>query len=253
MEINKNIKGLIINEKGRIYLAIKMKDLPTAERPYEKLELYGEKTLSNAELLAIIIKTGTKDETAIDLAHKILTLNKNTKEDELNFLKNISLQELMEIKGIGKVKAIQLKAMCELAVRMSRPSNYKQIQIKSPQDMANVVMDELKDETKEIVKLVMLDNRNRIYKMIDIAVGGTNFANFSISEVLGESLKSKVPKIILIHNHPSGNSKPSQQDIDITKKLYNASQTIGIELVDHIVIGNLEYTSIMSQIASEIL
>ncbi|MBR3254952.1 MAG: DNA repair protein RadC [Clostridia bacterium] len=233
-------------------MAIKMKDLPTAERPYEKLELYGEKNLSNAELLAIIIKTGTKDETAIDVAHKILSLNKNTKEDELNFLKNINLQELMEIKGIGKVKAIQLKAICELAVRMSRPSNYKQIQIKSPQDMANVVMDELKNETKEIVKLVMLDNRNRIYKILDIAIGGTSFANFSIAEVLGESLKCKVPKIILIHNHPSGSSKPSQQDIDITKKLYYAAQTIGIELVDHIVIGNMEYTSILSKIASEI-
>lgn len=231
-------------------LAIKMKDLPTAERPYEKLELYGERTLSNAELLAIIIKSGTKEETAIDLAQKILKLNQYAKEDELSFLKNISLEEFMQIKGIGKVKAIQLKAICELAIRMSKPSNYKQIQIKSPQDMAKVVMDELKDETKEIVKLVMLDNRNKIFKIIDVAKGGTNFANFSIPEILGEALKSKAPKIILIHNHPSGSSKPSQQDIDMTKKLYNASQTIGIELVDHIVIGNLEYTSIMSEIAS---
>ena len=106
-----------------------MKDLPEAERPYEKLELQGEKTLSNAELLAIIIKTGTKNETSIDLAYKILKLNKNTKEDDLNFLKNISLEELMQIKGIGKVKAIQLKAICELAVRMTKPSNYKNIQI----------------------------------------------------------------------------------------------------------------------------
>ena len=232
-------------------MAIKMKDLTTAERPYEKLELYGEKSLSNAELLAIIIKTGTKDETAVDLAQNILSINKSTKEDELNFLKNISIQELMEIKGIGKVKAVQLKAICELAVRMSRPSNYKQIQIKSPQDMANVVMDELKDETKEIVKLVMLDSRNTIIKMINTAVGGTSFANFSIAEVLGEALKVKAPKIILIHNHPSGNSKPSEQDFEITNKLYNASQTIGIEFVDHIVIGKSEYTSIMSEIAKK--
>ena len=233
-------------------MAIKMKDLPTSERPYEKLELYGEKSLSNAELLAIIIKTGTKEETAVDLAHNILALNKYTKEDELNFLKNLSIQEFMEIKGIGKVKAIQLKAICELAVRMSRPSNYKQIQIKSPQDMANVVMDELKDEKKEIVKLVMLDSRNTIIKITNIAVGGTNFANFSIAEVLGEALKVKSPKIILIHNHPSGNSNPSKQDFDITEKLYKASQTIGIEFVDHIVIGNKEYTSIMSEIAKKV-
>ncbi|MBR0350269.1 MAG: DNA repair protein RadC [Clostridia bacterium] len=153
---------------------------------------------------------------------------------------------------MGKVKAIQLKAICELAVRMSRPSNYKQIQIKSPQDMANVVMDELKDEKKEIVKLVMLDSRNTIIKITNIAVGGTNFANFSIAEVLGEALKVKSPKIILIHNHPSGNSNPSKQDFDITEKLYKASQTIGIEFVDHIVIGNKEYTSIMSEIAKKV-
>lgn len=232
-------------------MAIKLKDLPEAERPYEKLELYGEKTLSNAELLAIIIKSGTKNETSVELAQKLLKLNKTTKEDDLNFIKYLSLQELMEIKGIGKVKAIQLKAICELSIRMSRPSNYKQIKIKSPQDMANVVMDELKDESKEIVKLVMLDNRNQIFKMMNIAVGGASFANFSISEVLGETLKAKAPKIILIHNHPSGSSSPSKQDIDITKKLYIAAQTIGVELIDHIVIGNMEYTSIMSKIANE--
>ena len=233
-------------------MAIKLKDLPEAERPYEKLELYGEKTLSNAELLAIIIKSGTKEETSVDIAQKVLKLNGNTKEDELNYLKNVSLQELMEIKGIGKVKAIQIKAICELANRMSRPSNYKQIQIKSPKDMANVVMNELKNESKEIVKLVMLDNRNYIFKMMDIAIGGVDFANFSIAEVLGEALKAKSPKIIIIHNHPSGSSKPSNEDIEITNKLYLASQTIGIELIDHIVIGNMEYTSIMSEIAKKI-
>ena len=226
-----------------------MKEMPVSERPYEKLELQGEKTLSNAELLAIIIKTGTKNESSVDLAYKILKLNPNTKEDNLSYLKNISIEEFMQIKGIGKVKAIQLKAICELAVRMNKPINYKNIQIKSPEDMAKVVMNELKNETKEIVKLVMLDNRNKIVKMQNIATGGSNFANFSISEILGEALKTKTPKIILIHNHPSGNSEPSTRDIEITYSIYNACQTVGLELIDHIVIGNAEYTSIMSKIA----
>lgn len=229
-----------------------MKEMPVSERPYEKLELQGEKTLSNAELLAIIIKTGTKNESSVDLAYKILKLNPNTKEDNLSYLKNISIEEFMQIKGIGKVKAIQLKAICELAVRMNKPINYKNIQIKSPEDMAKVVMNELKNETKEIVKLVMLDNRNKIVKMQNIATGGSNFANFSISEILGEALKTKTPKIILIHNHPSGNSEPSTRDIEITYSIYNACQTVGLELIDHIVIGNNEYTSIMSKIANEI-
>lgn len=233
-------------------MAVKMKEMPVSERPYEKLELQGEKTLSNAELLAIIIKTGTKNESSVDLAYKILNLNQNTKEDDLSFLKNISIEEFMQIKGIGKVKAIQLKAICELAVRMNKPINYKNIQIKSPEDMAKVVMNELKNETKEIIKLVMLDSRNKIVKMNDIATGGSNFANFSISEILGEALKTKTPKIILIHNHPSGNSEPSTRDIEITYTLYNACKTVGLELIDHIVIGNEEYTSIMSKIAKEL-
>jgi len=233
-------------------MALKMKEMPVAERPYEKLELQGEKSLSNAELLAIIIKSGTKEENSIELAHKILKLNNCVKKDDLNFLKNISLEEFMQIKGIGKVKAIQLKAICELAIRMNKPSNYKSIQIKSPDDMAQVVMNELRLETKELVKLVMLNNRNQIIKMIEIASGGNNFANFSVSEILGEALKSKTPKIILIHNHPSGNPEPSEKDIEITKVLYNACQFVGLQLIDHIVIGNLEYTSIMSKIANEV-
>ncbi len=233
-------------------MALKIKDLPMAERPYEKLELYGEKNLSNAELLAIIIKNGTKNETSVDIAQKILKLNKDAKEDELNYLKNISIEEFIQINGIGKVKAIQLKALCELAIRMNKPSNYKKIIIKNPEDIAKLFYQELKNETKEIVKLVMLDCKNKISKIMDIAVGGINYANFSIPEILGEAVKAKTPKIILLHNHPSGDSKPSKDDIHVTERLYIASQTIGIELVDHVVIGNMEYTSIMSEIANKI-
>ena len=118
-------------------MSLKIKELPEAERPYEKLELYGEKALSNAELLAIIIKTGTKSETSVQIAQKILNLNYDPQAGDLNFLKNISLQELMQIKGIGRVKAIQLKAICELSIRMSKPSNYKKIKICSTKDLAD--------------------------------------------------------------------------------------------------------------------
>ena len=206
-------------------MTIKIKELPSAERPYEKLELYGEKNLSNAELLAIIIKSGTKEETSVQLAQKILKLNENAKEDNLNFLRNISIEELMQIKGIGKVKAIQLKAVCELGVRMSKPSNYKKIKIKSPADIA---------------------------KILNVAIGGSNFANFCVTEILGEAVKMKAPKIILIHNHPSGDSKPSKNDIEITAKLYDAANMVGVELLDHLVIGNMEYTSIMGEIAKKL-
>ena len=130
-------------------MPIKIKELPKTERPYEKLEQYGEKTLTNAELLAIIIKTGTKEETSVGLAQQILKLNETEEKDNLNFLREITLEELMKIKGIGKVKAIQLKAVCELAIRMSRPSNYKKVTIRQPYDLAKILMNELRKEQKE--------------------------------------------------------------------------------------------------------
>lgn len=233
-------------------MSIKIKELPSAERPYEKLELYGEQALSNAELLAIIIKSGTKDETSVELAQKILKLSENSKENNLSFLNNVCIEELMQIKGIGKVKAIQIKAVCELAVRMFKPANYKKIKIKSPQDVANVLMNELKNEKKEIIKLVILNNKNVIIKIKNIAIGGSNFANFSMSEVLGEAIKAKAPKIILVHNHPSGDSTPSQKDIEVTYSLYDAANIVGIELLDHLVIGDMQYTSIFGEIAKKV-
>ena len=225
-------------------MSLKIKELPETERPYEKLELYGEKTLSNAELLAIIIKSGTKEETSVQIAQKILNLNYDPQTGDLNFLKDIALEELMQIKGIGKVKAIQLKAVCEIAIRMTKPTNYKKIQIKSTKQLANMVMEELKFEKKEYVKLFLLNNKNEILKNIDTAIGGSNFANINMQEIIGEALKIKAPKMILVHNHPTGDPTPSKADITFTDRLYNAARIFDIELLDHIVIGNDAYKSI---------
>lgn len=145
---------------------MKMKELPEMERPYEKLELYGAKRLSNAELLAIIIKTGTKENTSVQLAQQILNLNQS--KEELNFLKDLEIEDFMKIKGIGKVKAIQLKAVCELTNRMATPLNYRQAVIRTPKDLANILMQELRFEKIEIVKVVLLNSRNRIMKIVDV-------------------------------------------------------------------------------------
>ena len=230
-------------------MSINIKQLPEAERPYEKLELYGEKNLSNAELIAIIIKTGTKDETSVQLAQKILNMN-DERIDELNFLRNLTIEEFMQIKGIGKVKAIQLKAMCELAIRMARPSNYRKIKIKEPYDLAKIFMSELRYEKKEIAKIVILNSKNEILKITDIAIGGSNFANIGVKDILSEAIKMKAPKIVLVHNHPTGDSNPSNADIEITEKVYDISNMLGIELLDHIIIGDMNYTSIFSKIIS---
>ena len=221
-----------------------IKELPQSERPYEKLELYGEKSLSNAELLAIIIKTGTKEYTSVDIAREILKLNEMYDETSLSFLRDLSIEEITKIKGMGRVKAIQLKAICELANRMNKPSNYKKTQIKEPIDIVKILMNEMQYEKREIAKIVLLDNKNNIVKIKDIAIGGNNFVNIGMKDILSEAVKTNAPKIILVHNHPSGSSSPSLQDIDVTKKLENSANMLGIKLIDHIVIGKGEYTSI---------
>ena len=229
-------------------MTIKIKQLPESERPYEKLEIYGEKTLSNAELLAIIIKSGTKENTSVELANKILSLTTGSGSEELlQSLQNISLEEFQKIKGIGKVKAIQLKAVCELARRMAQPVNRKNIKVKSSEDVAELLMQELRFETVEYVKLLLLNAKNIILKVIDISKGGMNSAIVEPKEILQEAIKMGVPKIILVHNHPSGDSTPSFADIEMTKRLYNAANILGIQLLDHIVIGDRCYTSIFSK------
>lgn len=222
---------------------MKMKELPISERPYEKLEMYGENALSNAELIAIIIKTGTREESSINIAQKILALEKNG-ENNLRFLQNISIEEFMSIKGIGKVKAIQLKAICELTKRMSKPLDTSQVQINSPKDVAELLTDEMKFEKREIVKALILNSKNVIIKIVDVCLGGTNSAILKPKDVLQEVIKIGAPKIILVHNHPSGDPTPSKSDFEFTERMVQASSIMGIELLDHIVIGDYGFTSI---------
>lgn len=228
-------------------MSIKIKELPELERPYEKLELKGEKSLSTAELLAIIIKTGTKEETAVQLAQRILKLN-DCKTEDLNFLQILTLEELMNVKGIGKVKAIQIKALCELSIRMFQTTNYKKTVINNPHDIAKLFMSELKFEKKERLKLVILNNVNEVLKVKEIAIGGTNYVQIPVKEILVEPIKMEAPKIALIHNHPSGDSTPSKEDIAFTNQLYDLARLMNIELIDHVVIGNMNYTSIFEKI-----
>ena len=228
-------------------MPIKMKELPITERPYEKLEQYGEKTLTNAELLAIIIKTGTKEETSVGLAQQILNLNETEEKENLNFLREITLEELMKIKGIGKVKAIQLKAIGEIATRMNSTVNYKAKKVQRPRDVAEILMDKMRFEKQEILKEILLDSKNNLLKMKDIAIGSGNFAQATLKSVLNEAVKIEAPKIILVHNHPTGDPTPSQKDIEFTQDVEKASKILGITLVDHIIIGKNSYISIFAQ------
>lgn len=226
-------------------MQLKMKELPILERPYEKLEIYGAEMLSNAELLAIIIKTGNKKETAVALAQKILNLNKNYNKNDLRFLQEISIEELTEVNGIGKVKAIQIKAASEIAKRITKPITNK-IKISNTKDVAELVMSELRYEKREIAKVIILNNKNIILRIVNISLGGSNFACIEPKDVLAEAIKMQAPKIILIHNHPSGDPKPSKSDYKVTDRIYECADLMGIELLDHVVIGDGIYESVLT-------
>ena len=219
-----------------------LKQLPNAERPYEKLEMYGEKSLSNSELLAIILKTGTKNQTAVALAQQVLALIENR---NIRALHEISIKELQKINGIGKVKAIQIKAICELAKRMSRPQDLK-TQIKSSEDAANLLMEELKYEKNEIVKILILNTKNIVQKIVDISIGNTSSAPIERKRIFEEILKTGMSTFILVHNHPSGDVTPSMNDIQTTKEIKMGAELLGLKLLDHIIIGDGKYKSILS-------
>lgn len=223
---------------------MRMKELPVSERPYEKLELYGAEKLSNAELLAIIIKTGTKEKTVITIAQEILKMQNQNNQDNLRFLQDLSIEDFMQIKGIGKVKAIQLKAIGELTKRIARPINNK-IKIKTAKDVADLLMPEMRYEKREIAKVLLLNSKNIISKIVNISLGGANFACLEPKDVLSEAIKVQAPKIILVHNHPSGDATPSKSDFALTERLYDSAEIIGINLLDHIVIGDGTYRSIL--------
>ena len=220
-------------------MPLKMKQLPESERPYEKLLMYGAKKLSNAELLAIIIKTGTKEETSVDIANRILLLSEN-----ISGLASIGIETLEKIKGIGKVKAIQIKAVCELATRINNPINNLKTKIIRPSNVAGIFMQELKNEKHEKLKIILLNSKNEVVKNIELKTGSINQISVAPAEILKEVIKEELDKFILIHNHPSGDSTPSKADLDFTKKVEECSKLFKLNFLDHIVIGKDNYTSI---------
>ena len=222
-----------------------IKKLPELERPYEKAMLYGIQSLSNPELLAIIIKTGTKEKTSVELAQEILSIEKRGKEN-IQFLQEVSIEELTKIKGIGKIKAIQIKALCEFNKRMARPIQKAEIKIRTAKNVSRLLMNEMQYEKREKVKVLVLNTKNILLRILDVSYGGTNSAVIEPKDILTEPTKMGAPKIILVHNHPSGDPTPSKEDIELTKRIYKASALLGIELLDHIVIGKQKYISIFS-------
>lgn len=221
-----------------------IKNIPLQERPYEKMLLYGAEVLSNSELLSIIIKTGTKDKSALEIAQRLIT-SKCDKFSNLRFLQELSINELKEIEGIGKVKAIELKAVGEIAKRISKPLTSSQIRIEKESDIVDLFMDELQNEKNEILKIVMLNNKNIVRKISTIAVGNEGNIITNVKSILAEPVRMQSPRIILLHNHPSGNSNPSKIDILFTQKIKEAAKLLDIQLLAHIIIGDGTYHNVI--------
>lgn len=213
------------------------------EKPYEKFVLRGAESLSAAELLAIILRTGTKNCPATELAEKILALSKG-KEKGLNALHHLSLSELTAISGIGEVKAVKLKCIAELAVRMARESRKDQLRFDRPETVAAYFMEEMRHEEKEKILLLSLDNKLQFIEKYVLSVGTVNASLLSPREVFVHALKCQASCIMLLHNHPSGDSTPSRQDILITDRIKEAGLLVEIPLVEHIIIGDGNYTSL---------
>lgn len=222
-----------------------IKDLPVSERPYEKCEAYGPQSLSDAELLAVILRTGSKRLRAIDLA--INVLNHSTSHQGLKGLNYLSMKELMQINGIGRVKAIELLCLTELTKRMAKEVHKDNLRFITPQSIANYFMQDLRHLSREQVHLLMLDSKSKLISDIIISSGTVNASIMPVREVFIQALKEEAVNIILLHNHPSGDPSPSSEDIRVTKRMKEAGNLIGISLMDHIIIGDNRYISLKEQ------
>lgn len=221
----------------------RIKDLPLNERPYEKLEKYGAEILSDAELLAIVLRNGTKHETSVSLAQRVLA-----KDEEglgIAALYNLSLEQLRTISGIGTVKAIQIKAVMELSKRIA--SGYggnNKISIKSSYDVSRLIMEDMRHLRKEVFKAILLNTKNQLLKQINVSIGSLSSAIVHPREVFQDAVKAGCSSLIFAHNHPSGDPEPSREDIEITSRLVKAGEILGIKVLDHIVIGDGRYISL---------
>lgn len=225
---------------NRIRKEAMIRNLPSEERPREKLIQHGAESLSNPELLAILIGSGTKEVSAIMLANRILALE----EEGISYLTNCLPEELSGIPGMGMAKSCQIIAAIELGKRIATRPKEKRINIKSPNEVASLFIEEMRYLKKEYFKVLLLNTKNEIIMIENISIGSLNSSVVHPREVFCTAIKKSACSMILVHNHPSGNPMPSQTDIDITRRLAEAGELLGIKVLDHLIIGDGVYVSL---------
>ena len=214
-----------------------IRDLPKEERPRERLLRFGEQALSAQELLQLILGRGVSGESVTLTAQKLLS-----HFGSLQKLSEASIEELLEVKGIGLAKSAQIKAAFELGRRLSTQTpSYKSKELTSPEKVFRLINSKLKDYHREHFYIIALNSRN--YSVAEISIGSLNASIVHPREVFAEAIKSKAASVIFAHNHPSGDPEPSEDDISLTKRLIEAGKILGIEIADHVIIAKDKYLS----------
>ena len=216
-----------------------IKDLPMEERPMERIMASGTKSLSNAELIAVVIRTGYRNESAIGLAERILA----SVDNGLKGLMNTGPEELMSIPGVGRSKACALAALGELVRRIGTPKMLEKINVSCAREAAGIFMDELRFERKEHFKTLLLDVKGRVIYTDEVSVGDLSNTPVHPREVFKTAIKKSAASLIMVHNHPSGDPEPSKEDIALTERLVSVGKLMGIKVLDHIIIGDGQYYS----------
>lgn len=219
-----------------------LREVPHEDRPRERMLQLGAGALSHAELLAILLRTGTVSESALHLANRILS-----ESGGLRSLVDMSKDQLTQIKGIGDAKALQIQAGIELGRRLSKSSYEERVTIRSPKDIANLMSEELRYLQKEHFVVLFLNTKNHVLAQETLSMGSLNASIVHPREVFRAAIKRSSASIICVHNHPSGDPTPSPEDISLTGRLVEAGAIIGIEVLDHVIIGDQRFISLKEQ------
>lgn len=224
------------------YALHRIKDLGPGDRPRERLAIQGAQSLSNAELLAVLLRTGVPGLNAVQLAQELLT-----RFQGLSGMHAAGYAELVKVRGVGPAKAAQLKAAIELGRRLAAATPDERPTIQSPAQAAELLMYEMGALEQEHLRVLLLDTRNRLQQVVEVYVGSLNSSLIRIAEVFRDAVRSNSASIIVAHNHPSGDPSPSPEDVAVTKALIEAGKLLDIEVLDHLIIGKGRFTSIKSK------
>lgn len=219
---------------------MKLKGMPQEERPREKLLFQGKEALSTAELLAILLRTGTREKSAVEMAQEILSLD----ESGILFLQNCSPEELQQVKGMGTAKACQILAAVELGKRVETHPRKTKKEITNPDDIVQLFMARMRYYKKEHFIVLLLDAKGKILEECETSIGDLCSILIHPREVFCQAVKRSAAAVVLVHNHPSGDPSPSNEDIETTQRLIQAAQILGINILDHIIIGDGTYKSL---------